>query len=194
MHRRNLTGLSIITCLLLLLLPSMQALADAPVAVDDDYATDANNTLTVAAPGVLDNDSDAEDDPLTAELVTDVSDGTLALNPDGSFTYDPDMNFKGTDSFTYSALGGGEVSNTATVTITVDNTAPVGVDDAYEVLENNTLTVAAPDAARIYTAGEKEYEHKNKVLKEGLPVNPELQEELLYLQKELDITGYDFGF
>ena len=52
----------------------------------------------------------------------------------------------------------------------------------------------APDAARIYTAGEKEYEHKNKVLKEGLPVNPELQEELLYLQKELDITGYDFGF
>jgi len=95
----------------------------APVAGDDAYTTNENTQMSVTAPGVLDNDSDADGDELTAELVGDVTHGTLNLNLDGSFTYDPALDFYGSDSFTYRAYGGGEYSNTATVTITV-NTVP----------------------------------------------------------------------
>jgi VCBS repeat-containing protein len=91
----------------------------APEAVEDDYMTDVDVTLTVTAPGVLSNDSDLNGDPLTAVLDTDVSDGTLTLNADGSFTYVPDAGFYGTDSFTYHANDGTTDSNTVTVTIEV---------------------------------------------------------------------------
>ncbi|HEX7037010.1 MAG TPA: cadherin-like domain-containing protein, partial [Pseudomonadales bacterium] len=119
---------------------------DAPVAADDSYPVDEDQTLSVSAPGVLDNDTDVDGDELTAVLVSDVSNGTLTLNTDGSFTYTPDGNFEGTDSFTYEAQDGDGPSNTATVTITVNplNDAPVGTDDNYSVDEDETLSVAAP--------------------------------------------------
>ena len=60
-------------------------------------------------------------------LNTDVSNGTLSLNADGSFSYTPDADWNGTDSFTYTANDGVLDSNVATVTITVnpDNDDPV---------------------------------------------------------------------
>lgn len=91
----------------------------APVVVDDNYTVDANATLTVPGEGVLANDSDPDNDPLTAVLVSDVSNGVLTLNPNGSFTYTPSAGFVGTDSFTYQASDGELTSNVATVTITV---------------------------------------------------------------------------
>jgi hypothetical protein len=115
----------------------------APVANNDSYSTPENTTLTVAAPGVLANDTDPNGLPLTALLVTGPSDGTLTLNSDGSFTYIPDTNFGGTDSFTYQASDGQFDSNVATVTITVGN-PPVANNDSYTANENTTLTVAAP--------------------------------------------------
>ncbi|MCB8946035.1 MAG: cadherin-like domain-containing protein [Ardenticatenaceae bacterium] len=91
----------------------------APVAVADSYTTTEGITLTVSAPGVLDNDSDGDGDGLTAVLDTATSNGTLTLNTDGSFTYVPDAGFAGTDSFTYHANDGTDDSDTVTVTITV---------------------------------------------------------------------------
>ena len=93
---------------------------DAPVADVDAYSTDEDVLLEVAAPGVLANDVDPDVDPLTAVLVDDVSDGSLTLNSDGSFSYAPDPDFYGVDSFTYVANDGVVDSNVATVTITVD--------------------------------------------------------------------------
>jgi hypothetical protein len=58
-------------------------------------------------------------DPLTSVLVSGPAHGTLALNPDGSFTYTPNPNFYGTDTFTYRVFDGELYSNVATVTITV---------------------------------------------------------------------------
>jgi VCBS repeat-containing protein len=117
---------------------------DPPVAVDDAYDVDEDNTLTVSAHGVLDNDSDVESDPLTAVLVGDVSSGTLGLGVDGSFTYDPDGNFNGTDSFTYKANDGTVDSNTATVSITVNpiNDPPV--------MTSTPVTIATEDAPYTY--------------------------------------------
>lgn len=94
-------------------------LNNAPVATADTYSTTEDTPLTVVAPGVLTNDTDTGGDTLTAVLVTDVSGGTLVLNADGSFTYTPDANFFGTDTFTYHANDGTLDSNVVTVTITV---------------------------------------------------------------------------
>ena len=55
--------------------------------------------LSVAAPGVLTNDTDVDDDTLTAVLESGPSNGTLSLADDGSFTYTPNANFNGSDSF-----------------------------------------------------------------------------------------------
>lgn len=124
---------------------TVNAVNDLPVALDDGYSTDEDTTLIVSASGVLANDTDVENDPLSAILVNDVSNGTLTLNGDGSLSYDPDLNFNGTDSFTYMANDGTGDSTEATVTITVNpvNDLPVGVDDGYTTDEDTTLVVAA---------------------------------------------------
>ncbi len=115
----------------------------APVALNDAYTVDEDNVLSVAAPGVLANDTDANGNPLSAVLVSGPANGVLALNADGSFTYTPNGNFNGADSFTYKAADGIAESNVATVAITVRsvNDAPVAVNDAYAVEEDMTLTV-----------------------------------------------------
>ena len=56
--------------------------------------------------GILNNDGFSGKTPVAATLVSDVNNGTLTLNTDGSFTYAPDANFHGVDSFTYQIAGG----------------------------------------------------------------------------------------
>ena len=96
-------------------------------AVDDSYSTDEDMTLEVAANGVLGNDIESLGHELTATQVTSPANGDLTLTGNGSFTYQPDADFHGTDSFTYKANNGTEDSNSATVSITVNsvNDAPV---------------------------------------------------------------------
>ena len=68
---------------------------------------------------MLDNDFDPEGDVITADLVDDVSNGTLTLNGDGSFVYTPNLGFNGEDSFIYVASDGLLGSDEAVVAITV---------------------------------------------------------------------------
>ena len=116
-----------------------------PVAVDDAYSVDEDITLNVSeANGVLANDSDPNDDPLTAELVTDVSNGTLTLYSNGSFDYTPNGDWNGVDSFIYKAYDGQDYSNDANAVITVNavNDPPTADDDAYSVDQDITLNVS----------------------------------------------------
>ena len=89
---------------------------DPPVAANDAYLV-SGSSLTVAAPGVLSNDTDIDSPTITAVLVSGPTHGTLTLNPDGSFIYAPGANFGGGDSFTYKASDGQAFSNVATVTL-----------------------------------------------------------------------------
>ncbi|MFC5178961.1 OmpL47-type beta-barrel domain-containing protein [Nocardioides taihuensis] len=92
----------------------------APVAADDAYATNAGDTLRVAAPGVLGNDSDPDGDTLSAEVVdAPAHASSFALAGDGSFTYVPAPGFGGVDTFRYRVVSGTSVSAPATVTLTV---------------------------------------------------------------------------
>ena len=119
----------------------------APAASPDGpYAATEDTTLTVAAPGVLGNDSDDDGDPLTAVLVTDATNGTVTLQPDGTFDYAPDPDFAGADSFTYRASDGLDTSAVTSVSITVagSDDPPAAAPEAYATAEDTTLSVPAP--------------------------------------------------
>ena len=75
---------------------------DAPVANNDRYTTNEDTVLTVAAPGVLANDTDADPDAvLNAGTPSDPAHGTATINNlTGVLTYTPDANYSGPDSFT----------------------------------------------------------------------------------------------
>lgn len=111
----------------------VEPLNGAPIAVDDAYVAVEDTLLIVAAPGVLANDSDPDGDSLTTAKRSFQSDnGTVTIKSDGSFTYTPNADFNGTDSFTYIA-GDGQALDSATVTITVTpvKDAPVATNDSY---------------------------------------------------------------
>lgn len=116
-----------------------------PVAVDDFFTLWAGEELTVdEESGVLANDSDPEDDPLTAVLFEGPQYGSLQLAADGSFSYVPAIGFAGTDSFTYQASDGLLLSNLATVTLLVQ-----ARDDGIEIDiqpgdEDNKIDLAEP--------------------------------------------------
>ncbi len=117
-----------------------------PNVVNDNYTTNEDTPLTINAPGVLTNDTDADGDSLTAIKVTDPTNGSLAFNANGSFTYTPNANWHGTDSFTYKVNDGTADSATnATVTIIVNpaNDPPTAVNDSYSTAYNTALTVDA---------------------------------------------------
>lgn len=93
---------------------------DAPNAAGD-AASGMQATIIVG--NVLANDSDPDGDPLTATLVAGPAMGLLILNPDGSFSYTPNLGFNGNDSFTYVASDGSLNSGVVTATLTVN---PIG--------------------------------------------------------------------
>ena len=124
----------------------------APVADADDYATDEDVSLSIEPPGVLGNDSDADGDGLTAELVSSPDNGELTLAEDGSFRYTPDPDFNGSDSFTYRASDGGLESEAATVTIAVAAVDEPPAGPASTPPVDATPPAAAPGPAAVEPA------------------------------------------
>jgi hypothetical protein len=90
-----------------------------PSAQPDSFQARAGQTLTVNAAGVLGNDSDHDNDPLSAIVVDKPKKGQLNLLPNGGFTYRPGKKAKGTDSFTYLAQDPGGLNAQAEVTIQI---------------------------------------------------------------------------
>ncbi len=117
----------------------------APVAADDAYNAMADIPLSIAAPGVLANDVDANGDPLSARLASPPVSGSVSLSGDGSFLYIPNSGFTGSDNFTYIADDGVLDSNPAAVTITVVpapvNSPPVANDDAAVTIEDVAVAI-----------------------------------------------------
>ncbi|AQT67159.1 Alpha-amylase/pullulanase [Anaerohalosphaera lusitana] len=94
---------------------------DAPNAIDDEVSTTQDTEVVI---GVLVNDDDYDNDPLTIDSFTQGSDGTVTDNLDGTLTYTPDAGFYGTDSFTYTVTDGNGGYGTATVDVTVNEVVP----------------------------------------------------------------------
>ena len=120
---------------------TINAVNDAPDAVNDTYTATEDNAITG---NVTTNDTDVDGPAVIISVVTPPTNGTLTLNPDGSFTYTPNLNFNGTDSYTYSYCDGGTPNqcDQATVTLTINaaNDAPDAVNDTYPGTEDNPIT------------------------------------------------------
>lgn len=110
----------------------MPKLNTPPVAANDSFSLAVpkkNTPITIAAPGILGNDKDAEGKVLAVFGATAAAKpkiiefpqggGKVALYADGHFVYTPGKKcFYGTRSFTYQATDGQDASNPATVTLT----------------------------------------------------------------------------
>lgn len=92
---------------------------DAPIARPDAYSAVADVEKSIAAPGVLGNDDDADGDDMTIDVVQEPAHGNLNERDDGSFRYKADDGFGGTDTWRYRVTDGLAWSNTVTVTMTV---------------------------------------------------------------------------
>ena len=121
LRRRLRVGAAVLSVMGLVVLGTgLAGAAGAPIAtVFDQYYAPTNGLFSVGAPGVLGNDSGG-DAALSAALANQAQFGTVALSPDGSFTYTPGPNWGVSainDSFSYTATDGTTTSSATTVQI-----------------------------------------------------------------------------
>ncbi|MBE0534753.1 MAG: tandem-95 repeat protein, partial [Phycisphaerae bacterium] len=115
---------------------TVESVVAGPTAIDDTATTDEDVAVTI---DVLSNDGV----DLTVYSVTQPSNGSVTNN-DIDVTYTPNADFSGTDTFTYTATDGSQISNSATVTVTVinvDNDPPTAVDDTATTDEDIAITI-----------------------------------------------------
>ena len=120
-----------------------------PVAVNDSYTTKEEIKLvkSTLSTGVMLNDYDPDDDDFVPVLVSTTSHGTLDFNEKtGGFTYVPDKDFFGADTFTYQLV---ETKETDPLT------SDVGVAVINVTNVNDPLTVVIGDSTM--TLGEDTY-------------------------------------
>ena len=109
-----------------------------PSAEDNAFDVDEDMTLSE---DVSVNDTPSDDGGNVWSVVNDVTQGSLNLLANGQFTYTPNPNYFGLDSFTYQVCDIDMDCDSATVTLTVNsvNDLPVAADDAFEVDEDGVL-------------------------------------------------------
>lgn len=115
---------------------TVTAVDDFPTATDDNAAVNEDDLATVI--NVLSNDNDPEGNPIAITGITQPANGT-STNNGTDVSYQPDPNYCGPDSFTYTLNGG----STATVNVTVncDDDSPVAVNDLANLTEDDPATV-----------------------------------------------------
>jgi VCBS repeat-containing protein len=114
----------------------------SPVALDDASTTPEDNSVTV---NILANDTDADGDPLNISGVTQPANGT-AIIQGASVLYTPDLNYFGSDGFSYTISDGRGGTATANVSIDVTpvNDPPVANSDTYTTTQGSSLVINSP--------------------------------------------------
>ena len=121
---------------------------DAPITIADKIKVAEGGMATVlditGATSILTNDTDEENNALTAVLVTGPAHGTLTLNANGTFNYTHNGSETTSDSFTYRANDGTSNGNIVTVQIEITpvNDAPIAINDTANVNEGSSVAVA----------------------------------------------------
>ncbi|MFN5538738.1 MAG: Ig-like domain-containing protein, partial [Candidatus Melainabacteria bacterium] len=114
----------------------VNSINDIPVAVDDLYTTKEDTALIIAAAsGILANDTDLDLDTLIVASYKQPSHGSVLVGNDGSLAYNPNKDFYGVDTFTYTVSDGNGGTANAIVTI---NVSPV--DDPVDAVDDNAST------------------------------------------------------
>ena len=118
---------------------------DLPETQRDAFTTNEDTPLRFAVGALLANDADADGDTLTLASTSQPRHGLLMDNLDGTFTYQPDADFHGIDSFTYVASDdqGGLALQVVEITVEPVNDAPQLTSEAVmSVSENSHLLPA----------------------------------------------------
>ncbi|PWV56983.1 Ig-like domain-containing protein [Chitinophaga sp. S165] len=131
---------------------------DPPTGNGDTKVTDQDKPVSGSVTG-----SDPNGDPLTFTKGTDPANGSVVVNPDGTYTYTPDPGYSGNDSFTVIISDGKGGTVTVTVNITVNpvvpgNNPPTGTGDTKTTEQdkpvNGNVTGTDPDGdALTFTKG-----------------------------------------
>jgi VCBS repeat-containing protein len=100
---------------------NIAAVNDPPVAQNDDASATQNLPVIIS---VLNNDTDVDGGTLAIVSFTQGTNGVVSNNGNGTLTYTPNLNFLGTDAFTYTITDGQGGTNSATVNLSV--TTPSG--------------------------------------------------------------------
>jgi hypothetical protein len=122
---------------------TIRAVNDPPQSVDDSFLTDENVELEVAAPGVLGNDTDIDSTQLSARLLEPPAHGAVVVRADGSFSYVPEVNFRGDDTFTYETVDDAGAASPGSVSIAVTQ-PPTATNDVYLVDVDTPLEITDP--------------------------------------------------
>ncbi|HGY57155.1 MAG TPA: tandem-95 repeat protein [Caldithrix abyssi] len=119
---------------------TVNAMNDAPTAVDDTSATDEETSVSI---NVISNDSDVDGDAVSVSAVFTPASGSAVDNGDGTVTYTPNQDFFGADSFQYSISDGNGGLDTAMVRVTVNNIndRPTAVNDDATTSEDTPVTI-----------------------------------------------------
>ncbi|MCA9178748.1 MAG: tandem-95 repeat protein [Planctomycetales bacterium] len=122
---------------------TVAAVNDPPLARGNQYLVEEDLRLAIDE-SVLDNDEDADGDPLAARVVVQPEHGQLQFSTDGRFVYLPDAEYSGRDEFTYRVEDAAGASMEAVVEILVAavNDAPAPNVDSY-YLAVGTLQIDA---------------------------------------------------
>ncbi|MBN9497444.1 MAG: tandem-95 repeat protein [Alphaproteobacteria bacterium] len=117
---------------------------DAPTTSGATFAGQEDGSIAGQVTGV-----DIDGDALSFAVDGAPANGTVTMNPDGSFSYTPAPNFNGTDSFTYmvSDGNGGTTTGTVSVNVAAVNDAPTTAGGTANGDEDSTVTgqLAATD-------------------------------------------------
>lgn len=142
----------------------------APVAVDDTVTVIFNTPLTFD-PRL--NDYDVDYDPLTITAKTNGTHGTVAINAGTSLTYTPAVNYRGSDTFTYTISDGASHTASANVAVTVINRPPVANPDSITSVERAPVTFdprvndTDPDGDPLTIVGKTDGLHGSVVINGG---------------------------
>ena len=98
---------------------------DAPIAVEDTFATNEDTSVTILVSDLLGNDIDLEGDSFSFSGINNSVNGTAVLNAEGNIVFTPDADFNGPASFEYSVTDGMKTTTgLARVDVSAINDAP----------------------------------------------------------------------
>ena len=104
------------------ILINVEPINDPPIAYDMDYSLDEDTDILIELTA-----TDIENSPVTYSIVDDPLNGSLIYEGNASYRYVPDLNYFGSDSFTYSANDGSLNSNIAEINLEI-----LGINDSPE--------------------------------------------------------------
>ncbi|MEG3767338.1 reprolysin-like metallopeptidase [Alteromonas sp. 14N.309.X.WAT.G.H12] len=129
---------------------TVNAINDAPVASDDTATVEQDSEATLI--DVLGNDSDIDSDSLSIPSITYTGNSSVSISDD-MISYQPETGLSGTETISYT-VSDGELTDTATLTVTVEATqADDDTDDTDETEETTTNTEENTDSSSSSDSG-----------------------------------------